>query len=913
LTPNSYSELVELIHVADYHELRLLPASVQSTNTSSFRTIGEAIDCVSKLAAYLTELKAKISEIGRLCDGLKERDAVSISALNEIYVRLSGAAQILRNLRTHETARKTLGRFFDGAATHKENAVQDNILIARQLIDLTPEMWNAIIASMQQGTFPQFSELLDSALRAETNASASLSALEKTTGIKFGGTGLQAEWTATERALRSAAEDRQGLFVHSHLYTLIASLQKHPLSEIVEQLRIERNDLISLSTVSEALFARSLAREVYSEYGSILSKRTGADLLALRTEIAALDRDIISNTHDHLRAKIKEAGRPPAGNGKGAKSTWSEYSLINNEVEKKKRHIPLRDLTARAGSALLELMPCWMMSPLAVAQYIPEGTAFDIVVIDEASQMTPEDAIGAIRRGKQVMIVGDTNQLPPTTFFKKLLDQEEDDEDEVVVEESILDLANSAFRPKRRLRWHYRSRDSGLIAFSNEYVYDRSLVFFPSPSEGRPDMGVKFVKVEGNYSSGTNPAEARAMVNQAIQFMKRFPDRSLGLVTMNQKQQELMISEMEAALSRDQKALNYISDWKTRNDGLEEFFIKNLENVQGDERDAIFIGTVYGPSAPGEKVHQRFGPINGVAGKRRLNVLFTRAKMIVVTFSSMSSEDIRDADSNAGVQLLKKWLDYSATGMLAPNTDAGREADSDFELHVMDQLRSIGCEPISQVGVEGYFIDIGVRHPKWPYGMIMGVECDGATYHSSKSARDRDRLRQEVLEGLGWHLYRIWSTDWFNDPISETAKLKIAVETRLTELQASVIDLPPEFFRKETSAESGNASPDRFKQGIAGFEDLTTSVLHPQTSFSFGANSIDVGDQITIRYLDGSQQTRTVTLSESRNEPGQGLIAVWAPLGDALRGAEVGEEIEFEVAGQVRSVKIEKVEKPSAR
>ena len=554
-----------------------------------------------------------------------------------------------------------------------------------------------------------------------------------------------------------------------------------------------------------------------------------------------------------------------------------------------------------------------MMSPLAVAQYVHEGISFDLVVIDEASQMTPEDAIGAIRRGKQVMIVGDTNQLPPTTFFKKLLDQEEDDEDEVVVEESILDLANSAFRPKRRLRWHYRSRDSSLIAFSNEYVYDRSLVFFPSPSEGRPDMGVKYVKVEGSYSSGTNPTEARAMVNQAIQFMKRFPDRSLGLVTMNQKQQELMISEMEEALSRDQKALNYVNDWKTRNDGLEEFFIKNLENVQGDERDAIFIGTVYGPSAPGEKVHQRFGPINGVAGKRRLNVLFTRAKKIVVTFSSMSSEDIRDVGSNAGVQLLKKWLDYSASGMLAPNVDTGREADSDFELHVMDQLRSIGCEPVSQVGVDGYFIDIGVRHPMWPHGMIMGVECDGATYHSSKSARDRDRLRQEVLEGLGWYLYRIWSTDWFNDPISETAKLKIAVEKRLAELQASVIEVPPEFFVQEPSVGSNKASTERTKYDSESFRGSMAGFSHTQAPFSFGANAIDVGDQITIRYLDGSMQTRTVTLSDIRNEPGQGLIAVWAPLGDALRGAEVGDEIEFEVAGQSRSVKIEKVEKAATR
>ena len=224
-------------------------------------------------------------------------------------------------------------------------------------------------------------------------------------------------------------------------------------------------------------------------------------------------------------------------------------------------------------------------------------------------------------------------------------------------------------------------------------------------------------------------------------------------------------------------------NWETKRDGLESFFIKNLENVQGDERDVMFIGTVYGPEKENVPVMQRFGPINGINGKRRLNVLFSRSKHKIVTFSSMTANDIRvDNQSNEGVALLKSWLEYCASGKLLASEVKGKEPGSDFEKYVISQLKSIGCQPISQVGVAGYFIDIGIKHPKWSHGFIMGIECDGATYHSSKSARDRDRLRQEVLVGLGWQLHRIWSTDWFTDPVNEAEKMRSAIEQRVEEL-----------------------------------------------------------------------------------------------------------------------------------
>jgi len=462
--------------------------------------------------------------------------------------------------------------------------------------------------------------------------------------------------------------------------------------------------------------------------------------------------------------------------------------------------------------------------------------------------MTPEDSIGALSRCKQVMIVGDTNQLPPSNFFKKYIDETDDDEDEIVAEESILEMANAVFRPARRLRWHYRSRHPGLIAFSNKYVYGNDLIIFPPPSSNNEKQGVAYKKVDGIYKGGTNPIEATEIVSAIIDFMHKNNDMSLGVVVLNQKQKDLILEEIEFAISNDSVASDYVENWEVCNDGLERFFVKNLENVQGDERDVIFIGTVYGPEKQGGPVMQRFGPINGITGKRRLNVLFTRAKHKIITFSSMSSNDIRAHDGgNEGAELLKYWLEYSATGKLLEVESTGREPGSVFEEYVIEQLKAIGCQPVPQVGVTGYFIDIGVKHPDWPDGFIMGVECDGATYHSSKSARDRDRLRQEVLEGLDWYLHRIWSTDWFNDPISEADRLRDVIESRLAELKSGQerkahIDN----FEENSSSADNDELPRSGSQASLNF----SNEFQPSTPAS---SSIKNDDNI-INGLDDSQK-----------------------------------------------------------
>jgi hypothetical protein len=326
-------------------------------------------------------------------------------------------------------------------------------------------------------------------------------------------------------ALHRAALDEEGLYAHAE-FAGVRQAFEPALFATIDAYVATKGSYDRLGDVIEALAARALARRVYEKHGVMLNKFSGSKLNELGDKVAALDRKIIQSSRDMLKAKIKTNARPPYGIGSGKKSGWTELALLENETSKKQRFIPVRDLTRRASKALLELKPCWMMSPLAVAQYLQKGgLTFDLCIIDEASQMPPEDSVGALARSQRAMIVGDTNQLPPSSFFRKMIDDEETDEDEAVLNESILEMANATFRPARRLRWHYRSRHSGLIRFSNRHIYNDDLVVFPSATEALAGMGVEYRAVNGLYKSGTNAIEAREVVEAAIHFMKTDPDR----------------------------------------------------------------------------------------------------------------------------------------------------------------------------------------------------------------------------------------------------------------------------------------------------------------------------------------------------------------------------------------------------
>lgn len=550
------------------------------------------------------------------------------------------------------------------------------------------------------------------------------------------------------------------------------------LQQLLDLFERAKHPLQLLPIAYDRVLHQSIARAAVSRSPD-LQRFAGMTHEKARERFRQLDRQLIELHRKQLACELMR--RPvEQGTNTGSRKTWTGMRLIELEISKQQQHPPIRNLMDRAGQAIQQLMPCFMMSPLTVAKFLqPGGLHFDLVIMDEASQLRPEDAIGAIARGSQFVIVGDPKQLPPTDFFHRANDSEDDD-GSVADEESILDAALAVVRPARRLKWHYRSRHESLIAYSNREFYDRDLVVFPSPHNTHGDYGVRQVRVpDGHFKNRVNMKEVERIAQDAIEFMQQHPDRSLGIVAMNQPQRDAISLRMDELFESHPAAEAYRLKWE---DTLEPFFVKNLENVQGDERDAIFISTVYGPDEEGN-FHQRFGPINTSGGHRRLNVLFTRAKYQVVVFTSMVSGMIRaDERSSWGVRVLKGYLDYASTGRLTqPVVQTGRSPESDFEISVARRLQEAGFEVVPQVGVAGYFIDLAVRHPAYPGTFALGIECDGSMYHSAKSARDRDRLRQEILENLGWRIYRIWSLDWYRNTARETQRLIARVKEACAE------------------------------------------------------------------------------------------------------------------------------------
>jgi very-short-patch-repair endonuclease len=486
--------------------------------------------------------------------------------------------------------------------------------------------------------------------------------------------------------------------------------------------------------------------------------------------------DTPSQIQDRLSERIPKGGTRPVGNGS------SEMGILRRELQKQRAHMPIRRLFQSIPNVICRLKPCFLMSPLSVAQYLDLGFPdFDLVVFDEASQMPVWDSVGAIRRGKSLIVVGDSKQLPPTNFFQRAEEGEELFEEDIAELESILDECIAAGLPRLHLGWHYRSRHESLIAFSNHHYYENHLLTFPSPQRDTKHLGLSWRHVEeGVYDRGksrANLAEAEAVVAEIVERLKS-PRReeSIGVVTFSQAQQ----TKIEDLLDRARRENPEIDRFFTA-EVEEPVFVKNLENVQGDERDVILFSICYGPDRTG-KVAMNFGPLNRDGGERRLNVAVTRAKRQVILFSSLTADHIDLARTNSlGVRHLKAYLEYADKGDEALGRELGvfgdAEAESPFEEEVIRALVERGFDVQPQVGCSGYRIDIGIKDPERPGRFLLGVECDGAMYHSAKTARDRDRLRAAVLESLGWRLHRIWSTDWWQDPKVEMEKLVAAIES----------------------------------------------------------------------------------------------------------------------------------------
>lgn len=626
-----------------------------------------------------------------------------------------------------------------------------------------------------------------------------------------------------------------------------------------------------------------------------LSRFSATEHSKIRQEYAQLDREIIKVRGDDLANKIAALAKPHYGSGgtSAQDPNCTELALLTMLFKQKKPRLPIRQMLRRAGRTIQEYKPCFMMSPIAVAQFLaPNAIEFDIVVMDEASQITPEDAIGAIARGKQLVVVGDPNQLPPTRFFNQSADGDGDGDSEGTpdpdYQESIL-VACKGSMSERMLQFHYRSKHESLIAFSNTQFYDNRLVVFPSPYPKNRLLGLHYHYVNGEYKSNLNHAEASRVADAVIEHMIKHPDESLGVVTLNIFQRDLIEELLEKRFQSYPECLRFLN--RHEQEGW-PFFIKNLENVQGDERDVIYISTTFGKAPGTNSVRQNFGPISRADGWRRLNVLFTRSRKSMHVFSSMQPEDVvADDAAPDGTKAFKGFLTYAKSGYI-PNLPGGneREPDSDFEVAVANVLRKQGFSVRPQLGVAGYYIDMVVRNPDRLSEYIVAIECDGVSYHTGTAVRDRDRIRQEILESLGWKnkIWRIWSTDWYRNHKTEAEKLIEFVRQRWTESKSEL----PEHYEE---VELQEAEPERIEEAVIEDEKEVEEMA------SFINSLVDEDDEMfvqvgdTVTYVDIAKPhiKITITIVDGSGDREAGIVNVDLPVAQALLDAQEGDEVEM--------------------
>ena len=487
-------------------------------------------------------------------------------------------------------------------------------------------------------------------------------------------------------------------------------------------------------------------------------------------EFVELDRQHLSLTPERVRRSVAESAIAAMN------SYQTEADLVRREAAKSTRHIPIRRLFQEAPHVLTALRPCWVMSPLLVAELIPANSdLFDVVIFDEASQIPPAEAIGVLGRAPQVVVAGDDRQLPPTSFFGRQSATDEDAEEEEVDTaltqniESILDVVKATPIREELLRWHYRSRDARLIAFSNSNIYGEALTAFPGINTSSPILHhlVDAQPMPGRRHT-SHPDEVGKIIDLVLDQAREHPEESLGVIAFGSDH----ANNIEDTLRRKLRELeDHSLDDFFSEEAQERFFVKNIERVQGDERDVIILSVGYHKAADGSLPY-RFGPLNQQGGERRLNVAITRARSRIHLVSSFSHHDMEPGKSEArGVELLRQYLEFADSGGLHLKETAREAPLNAFELDVMNRLSNRGIPVIPQYGVAGYRIDFACQHPDYPGRMVLAVEADGASYHSAYTARERDRLRQENLENKGWRFHRIWSTAWFRNRDIEVEKV----------------------------------------------------------------------------------------------------------------------------------------------
>ncbi len=584
-------------------------------------------------------------------------------------------------------------------------------------------------------------------------------------------------------------------FFCSTLLKLIPHIDTgYELIDLYEQIKTKQllfvfNGCIDDYELTFRYICMSMLQDLLYVESPILEEISGSDLEKLRYQFAELDIE----KKDYVKEKILQKQRENCT--ALLESPTDGFKVLKREIHKKRNVLTIRKVLSLCFEEIKSIKPVFMMSPLTVASFVKRNpNSFDIVIFDEASQIKPSEAIGAILRGKNSIVVGDRMQLPPSNMFD--VDSTNDDDylevldndqiandkisDTIKNHESILDLCSSVNTHEKKLSWHYRSKFNSLIAVSNKEFYENRLVTFPDISVPKQNEGLEFKFISnGNYErsgSRKNTNEAKDVVNSVIEHITNRPEKSLGVATFSLAQKQAI----DELISHDSMTRSLISDFNKRH-ADEPFFIKNLETIQGDERDSIYISVGYGKAMDSPSAPISFGPLTQLNGDRRLNVLISRSKYQCKVFSSIHFSDINtDGIQNKGTIKLKTFLKYAETGEIDLPQITGGDYDSEFEKSVADSIRNLGYTVDNQIGSAGFKIDLAVKSPDNLGTYLCGIECDGATYHSSLSAREKDRIRQEILESKGWNIIRVWSTDWFRNKNTEVMKL----EKKITDLRS---------------------------------------------------------------------------------------------------------------------------------
>ncbi|MEU1841134.1 AAA domain-containing protein [Micromonospora chersina] len=719
------------------------------------------LDVPDDLAAWtdlfdlLSEVERTIASYGEQAFGPDLDDFVYATAPGRSRPRRSEALGLFRRLQLRRELRRTCP-----AAPRRRSEMYRGLVAAVN----QRERWRKLSRQDSAPTALAGADLCMSSFVQVRNHLAAVAACARIDGLDRGPA------TTAVSALEDLNADRHTLFLMPDLNKQQQRFRSLGLGHMLDDLAARRVSSEEASDILLRAWLQVVLDEMRMRF-PYLGRFVGQQHAAVVEEFRTADTRHIQMAARHVRRNV-------AVNLRRTRDAYPDQnSLVRREAAKKSRHLPLRKLLSSAGEVLLAAFPCWAMSPLVVSRILPAERLFDVVIFDEASQIEPHDAVASIMRGTQLVVAGDPKQLPPTPFFRRLVQQttngEDDDVDDESLEdyESILDVLGGLISDRYRLTWHYRSRDERLIAFSNIEIYDRSLVTFPGVQVGSP---LRLETVDGRVApgqSGSSPEEVNRAVDLILEHAERRPHESLGVITMGQKH----ALRIEAALRSRRREHEHLDDFFAQDRfASQRFFIKSLENVQGDERDAIILSIGYAKTRDG-RLPLRFGPLNQEGGERRLNVAVTRARSRMTVVSAFSHHDMDPnqtaATRNRGPELLRRYLEFVALGGdLGGRQHTGVELNG-LERSVLKAIQQQGINAVPQWGVSGYRIDLALAHPDQPGRMVLAVETDGHTYHQAHSARDRDRLRQQHLERLGWEFHRIWSTDWYVNPEHQIARL----------------------------------------------------------------------------------------------------------------------------------------------